>query len=161
MIGGGYYVITGQWDWNVVIASLPYALGVTTVIFGKHVDKYQDDKVRHIYTLPVLIGEKVGRYAILAMFILQYLSVIYLVAIGFFSPLMLVVFFALFELFRIWRMFRAPRPAEKPADFPDVWPNYFVAAAFVHNRRFGLFYLLGLILETVWVLLVKPAWFAG
>ena len=40
MIGGGYYVITGAWDWNVVIASLPYALGVTTVIFGKHIDKY-------------------------------------------------------------------------------------------------------------------------
>jgi 1,4-dihydroxy-2-naphthoate octaprenyltransferase len=34
MIGGGYFVITGTWDWNVVIASLPYAFGVTTVIFG-------------------------------------------------------------------------------------------------------------------------------
>jgi 1,4-dihydroxy-2-naphthoate octaprenyltransferase len=29
MIGGGYYVITGAWDWWVVLASLPYALGVT------------------------------------------------------------------------------------------------------------------------------------
>jgi 1,4-dihydroxy-2-naphthoate octaprenyltransferase len=25
MVGGGYYEITGIWDWNVVIASLPYA----------------------------------------------------------------------------------------------------------------------------------------
>jgi 1,4-dihydroxy-2-naphthoate octaprenyltransferase len=48
-------------------------------------------------------------------------------------------------------MFRQPRPEEKPANYPDVWPNYFVAAAFVHNRRFGLFYLLGLILETILV----------
>ena len=46
MIGGGYYVITGSWDWNVVIASLPYALGVTGVIFGKHIDKYETDKER-------------------------------------------------------------------------------------------------------------------
>jgi len=34
-------------------------------------------------------------------------------------------------------IFRRPKPAEKPAGYPDVWPNYFVAAAFVHNRDFG------------------------
>ena len=39
MIGGGYFVITGDWSWTVVLASLPYALGVTGVIFGKHIDK--------------------------------------------------------------------------------------------------------------------------
>jgi len=26
MIGGGYYVLTSSWDWNVVLGSLPYAL---------------------------------------------------------------------------------------------------------------------------------------
>jgi 1,4-dihydroxy-2-naphthoate octaprenyltransferase len=31
MVAGGYFVITGQWNWNVAIASLPYALGPTTV----------------------------------------------------------------------------------------------------------------------------------
>ncbi len=51
MIGGGYYVITGGWDWNVVIASLPYALGVTGVIFGKHIDKFEMDKAKRIHTL--------------------------------------------------------------------------------------------------------------
>lgn len=156
MIGGGYYVITGDWSWNAVIASLPYALGVTTVIFGKHVDKYLSDRQLGIHTLPVVIGEKAGRVSVVAMFILQYLSVFYLVAVGYFSPFVLVVVFALFEFFRILPMFRMPRPEEKPADFPDVWPNYFVAAAFVHNRRFGMLYLLGLILETLWVLLVRP-----
>ena len=30
MIGGGHYVLTHQWNWFVVIASLPYVLGVTT-----------------------------------------------------------------------------------------------------------------------------------
>lgn len=155
MIGGGYAMITGRWDWNVVIASLPYALGVTTVIFGKHVDKYQLDKSKGIHTLPVLIGEKAGRYSILGMFVLQYVSVIYLTAIGFFTPLMLVVLLALPEFFRLAPMFRAPKPDEKPAGYPDVWPNYFVAAAFVHNRRFGVFYLLGLILEMAWRLFLS------
>ena len=56
---------------------------------------------------------------------------------------------------RILPLFRQPKPAEKPADFPDVWPNYFVAAAFYHNRLFGLWFLLGLIVNAalvVWVL---------
>jgi len=41
------------------------------------------------------------------------------------------------------------KPAEKPADFPDVWANYFVAAAFYHNRECGLLYMVGLILNVV------------
>lgn len=149
MIGGGYYAITGQWDWNVVIAGLPYALGVTGVIFGKHIDKYAMDKERRIHTLPVVIGEAPSRYLMLVMFFLQYLTVIYLVATGFFSPLLLVVVLALRTLRMIFPMFLAPKPDEKPADYPDVWPNYFVAAAFVHNRSFGVWFLLGLIADTL------------
>ena len=61
-----------------------------------------------------------------------------------------------FAIFQILPMFRATRQAEKPADFPDVWPNYFVAAAFVHNMRFGILYLLGLIFETALILLILP-----
>jgi len=157
MIGGGYFVITGNWDWNVVLASLPYALGVTTVIFGKHVDKYEVDKAKRIHTLPVLIGEKVSRFVIVNMFLLQYFAAIYLTINGFFTPVMLVVLLAVPTFRQVQPMFRNPRPLEKPADFPDVWPNYFVAAAFVHNRRFGILYLLGLVLDTVLKLYILPA----
>jgi 1,4-dihydroxy-2-naphthoate octaprenyltransferase len=149
MIGGGYYVIAGAWDWNVVIASLPYALGVTGVIFGKHIDKCEMDKAKRIHTLPVLLGEKASRFGVLGMFALQYLSVVYLVITGFFTPVMLVVFLALRALRRIFPMFLAPKPAEKPADFPEVWPNYFVAAAFLHNREFGMWFMLGLIVNAI------------
>jgi len=149
MIGGGYYAITGQWDWNVVIASLPYALGVTAVLFGKHIDKFEADKEKHIHTLPVVIGEKPSRYIVVGMFILQYLSVIYLIVVGFFTPVLLLVFLAVRAFLRVFPMFRQPKPDEKPAEFPDVWPNYFVAAAFLHNREFGLLYMLGLIINAV------------
>jgi 1,4-dihydroxy-2-naphthoate octaprenyltransferase len=150
MIGGGYYVVTGAWDWNVVIASLPYALGVTTVIFGKHIDKYQEDRSKGIHTLPVVIGEKAGRYTVLAMMALQYLSVIYLVAIGFFTPVMLIVLISLTLAPTVLKMFSAPKPESCPPGYPEsAWPLYFVSMAFVHNRRFGLWYLLGLILEVV------------
>ncbi len=59
-------MITGHWDWNVIIASLPYALGPTTVIFGKHIDKLEQDKAKGIRTLPVLLGETSARYVALA-----------------------------------------------------------------------------------------------
>ncbi len=147
MIGGVYYVVSGNWDWNVILASLPYALGVTGVIFGKHIDKLEMDKAKRIYTLPVLLGDKLARWTVLGMLVAQYLLVAYLVMVGFFSPLMLVVFLALPAFLRVLPIFLAPKPLEKPLDFPQVWPNYFVAAAFFHNRRFGLFYLGGLILS--------------
>ncbi len=149
MIGGGYYAISGSWNWNILIASLPYALGVTGVIFGKHIDKYEMDRERRIFTLPVVLGERTSRIIVVAMFVFQYLAVIYLVLAGFFSPVLLVVLLSLRILFQILPMFRKPRPEEKPEDYPDVWPNYFVAGAFVHNRRFGLLYLVGLILDTL------------
>jgi 1,4-dihydroxy-2-naphthoate octaprenyltransferase len=149
MIGGGYYVITGTWSWNAVIASLPYALGVTGVIFGKHIDKYEIDKAKGIHTLPVLLGEKASRYIVIGMLVLQYIAVVYLIFIGYFTPVLLLVFLALRSFFKILPMFRQPKPAEKPEGYPDGWPLYFVGSAFVHNRVFGGWFLLGLILDTI------------
>src|SRR4029077_13610823 len=57
MIGGTYYVTAGTvpgWLW---LATVPYAITVTTVLIGKHVDKYDQDRVRGIHTLPVLLGK--------------------------------------------------------------------------------------------------------
>ena len=95
MIGGGYYVLTQQWNWNVVLASLPYVLGVTTVIFGKHIDKLDMDVKKGIHTLPVVIGEKASRYAVLVMMVIPYLLTLYLIAVKFFTPVMLIIFLAL------------------------------------------------------------------
>lgn len=151
MIGGGYFVITGVWDWNVVIASLPYALGVTGVIFGKHIDKYEMDKAKGIHTLPVLLGESLSRYTVIGMLVIQYLSVLYLIVSGFFTPILLIVLFAIPAFMRVFRILSQPTPHEKPEEYPaDVWPNWYVAAAFYHNRRFGLLFLGGLVLDTIY-----------
>ena len=69
------------------------------------------------------------------------------------SPL--IVFLAIPKFLEILPMFREPKPLEKPDDYPDVWPNWFVAGGFVHNRRFGSLFLLGLILDAIlvkWIL---------
>jgi 1,4-dihydroxy-2-naphthoate octaprenyltransferase len=150
MIGGTYFVTTGIWDWNVALAGLPYALGATGVIFGKHVDKYAEDKAKRISTLPVVIGERAARAIMIVMLLAQYALVVYLVAIGFFTPLLLVVFLALPKLLPALRTLRAPRPAAPPPDYPErIWPGWFVAHAFLHNRRWGSLFLLGLLSEVV------------
>lgn len=150
MIGGGYYVLAHQWDWNVVIASIPYVLGVTTVIFGKHIDKQKIDIAKGIHTLPVLIGERAARYTVLAMMILPYFLTAYLIAIKFFTPVMIIVVLAIPTLRRVFPSFLKPRPDTRPENFPDGqggWPLYFAPMAFWNNRSFGLYFLLGLIID--------------
>lgn len=147
MIGGGYFIITGVWDWNVVLAGLPYALGTTTVIYGKHIDKLSADKAKGIHTLPVIIGEKAARASVQVMIALMYLLVIALVINGYFSPFMLVVLGGLYFVPGVWKMLNAPRPSEPPADRAAIWPMWFVAGAFYHNRAYGLLFLLGLVLN--------------
>ncbi|MHB8134870.1 MAG: prenyltransferase [Anaerolineaceae bacterium] len=156
MIGGGYYVITGAWDWNVVWASLPYALGPTTVLFGKHIDKIQADNAKGIRTMPVILGEKVARFAVLTMIALQYITVIALVISGFFTPVMLIVLAGLTAIPRVWAMYKSPKPATRPEDYDEsIWPLWFSAMSFYHNKRYGMFFLLGLLVEIVlrlWIL---------
>ncbi|MEP0805911.1 MAG: prenyltransferase [Chloroflexota bacterium] len=147
MIGGGYFVLARQWNWNVVFASLPYVLGVTTVIFGKHIDKLEMDAKKGIHTLPVVIGEKASRYAVLAMMIAPYFITLYLIAIKFFTPVMLIVFLAVSTFLKYYPVFLKPKPAVKPEGQPG-WPLYFVGYAFYNNRKFGSLFMLGLLIDT-------------
>lgn len=95
MIGADYFVITCNWSWLAVLASLPYALGTTMVIFGKHIDKINADRAKGIRTLPVLIGEKLARFFAMGMLALQYLLVFYLVISREFTPALILVIMAM------------------------------------------------------------------
>lgn len=162
MIGGGYYVLAHRWDWNVVAASLPYVLGVTTVIFGKHIDKLAVDRDKRIFTVPVLIGEKAARYAVLAMMILPYVITAYLIASKFFTPVLAIVLLALPTLRQTAPALLNPKPAVRPDGFPDGqggWPLYFAPLAFINNRSFGTRFLLGVILDAALRLLPATSHF--
>jgi 1,4-dihydroxy-2-naphthoate octaprenyltransferase len=148
MVGGGYYVITGEWSHPVAIASVAYALGPTAVLFGKHIDKLEEDRAKGIRTLPVLLGEAASRWTVVGMLCAQLALVVGLVAAGFFHPVMLVALAAAPSLRRVLEVYRRPRPREAPPELPKgVWPLYLVATAFWYNRRFGGLFLLGLLLD--------------
>jgi 1,4-dihydroxy-2-naphthoate octaprenyltransferase len=140
MVGGGFYVLTGMWNWDVVLASMPFALGVTATLIGKHLDKLDMDKAKHIRTLPVLIGEKAARYLVLAILFFQYGILADLVIKGFFSLVLIIMLLGLSSFFKtVLPMYLKPRPAEKPTGYPDeVWPLWFVASMFVFTRLFAM-----------------------
>jgi 1,4-dihydroxy-2-naphthoate polyprenyltransferase len=161
MIGGGYYVLTHHWNWSVVMASLPYVLGVTTVIFGKHIDKISVDTVKQIHTLPVMIGEKAARYAVIAMMVLPYFFTGYLILAKFFTPVMLIVLLAIPALRESLPALMKPKPETRPEGFPDGqggWPLYFAPIAFRNNRSFGSLFMLGLLVDVALRIFLPAFW---
>ncbi|MCX6055907.1 MAG: prenyltransferase [Chloroflexi bacterium] len=156
MVGGGFYAITGLWSWAAAAASLPYALATVTVIFGKHIDKRQEDKEKKIYTLPVLLGEKVSRTLVLVMMALQYILPVLAVVLipQFYSWIMLLVLVTPLLLKKneretILYIFTHPRPVEMPPEAKEFWPLWYVAAAFIHTRIYGGVFVLAMILQTI------------
>lgn len=148
MVGGSYFVIAGTWSNEVALASLAYALGPTAVLFGKHTDKIEFDRVKGIRTLPVILGESISRKLTVGLLLAQYPVIAVLVYSGFFHPVMLVSFGSMFSLKRVFQVFSRPRPAAPPPEFPDhVWPLWFVGVAFWFTRRYSGFFLLGLVLD--------------
>ena len=151
MIGGTYFVVSGgHWDNWVALVSLIYALGPTTVLLGKHTDKLPEDKAKNVRTLPVILGEKPTRYLTLSLWVIQYALVLFLVVTRQLGYAMLIVFITVPDFVKMVKVFSRPRPAEAPDGYDkSAWPLYLVAHAFEFNRKFGLWFILGLIIEIV------------
>jgi 1,4-dihydroxy-2-naphthoate polyprenyltransferase len=149
MIAGVYFVLSGIWNWNVVLAGIPYGLGVASINVGKHIDKLDDDKVRGVGTFPVRVGEAFARRVDQVAVILIYAVIAYLVFVPrYFTPVMLVVFFAFKYALNTVKLLNNPRPAQPPPGYP-AWPVWFSGSTFLHNRQFGGWLILGLIIDTL------------
>ena len=150
MVGGSYYVLAGQWSSDVAWLSLVFALGPTTVLFGKHTDKLEADKGKGVNTLPVILGERRARLFVLGMIAAQYALSIALVAAGSFSWALLLVLLNLPALPALFKVYQHPKPEQPPQSYPqEVWPLWFSAHAFRHTRRFTSLFLVGVVLDTL------------
>jgi 1,4-dihydroxy-2-naphthoate octaprenyltransferase len=149
MIGGVYYVLTGVWDWAVILASLPVGFNVVTINLGKHTDKLKEDKGKGVRTLPVLVGEPAARFITMSAIVLSYIVTLYLIFVThFFTPVMLLVFLAYKPAQLAIQRMSKPRPSEPPAGYP-IWPRWFSTVCFVHNRMFSNYFVLALVIETL------------
>lgn len=148
MIGGAYYVTAnGQWNWNVVYISLLYAIGPTSVIFGKHIDKSDKDRDKKVFTLPVLLGEKVSRYATISIWLIQYLLTGFFIYKGILGLPFIIMLLAIPAYIRTSKTFLEPKPQQPLPGVETTWPLYFASFAFVYNRKFSMLFLTGLLIQ--------------
>ncbi len=149
MVAGTYFVTTGVLPFWVWTASLPYGLLVMTVLFGKHIDKFDSDSAKNIHTLPVILGKDLSRRVAQALIVGFYLSILGLVATGIYGVWTLLVFLSIPRAVQVMGVFSKPPPDAPPENYP-VWPLWYVATAFVLTRQAGLFFALGLVANAIW-----------
>ena len=153
MIAGTFLVSTGQlpaWIWA---ASVPYAVLVTTVLFGKHVDKLPADAAKGIHTLPVLLGDALARRVSQALIVSFFVAVLLLVLAGIYGLWTLAVLAAVPRAVRVLKVFGQPRPESAPPGYP-IWPLWYVAWAFTLTRLAGGLLILGLIANALYPIFV-------
>jgi 1,4-dihydroxy-2-naphthoate octaprenyltransferase len=149
MVGGTYYMTTGEFAPWVLVASLPYGILVSAVLIGRHVDKLEADSARGIHTLPVILGQERSLFLNQLLMISFFLFVLCLVLVGTLGVWTLLVFAAVPKLWNALKVYHRPPPEAPPEDYP-LWPLWYVAWAFLVTRRAGGLFVLGLLLDAIY-----------
>ncbi len=149
MIGGGYAVITGTLSLSAIYISIPYGLGVMSILLGKHIDQRDFDISKNIRTLPVLLGERLARVFNMTVIVLIYVIMLLLVLHHQLTPFVALSLFALPRAIRALAVLRQARPLTPPDGYIG-WPLWYHRVCLVHNRAFGWLYILGLAIGAIW-----------
>lgn len=143
MVGGGYYVLAGHVSGKAFLASIPYGLGVMSILLGKHIDQRAFDISAGQRTLPVVLGADRARRLDIAVVTGMYAVVAIAIALGDLSPFTLVVVAAAPRAWRALKTLSVPAPASAPPGYVG-WPLWYHRVCLVHNRLFGWLYIAGL-----------------
>jgi 1,4-dihydroxy-2-naphthoate octaprenyltransferase len=149
MVGGGYAMIAGHVSAEIFYASIPYGLGVMSILVGKHIDQMDFDAARKIRTLPVLLGEQSARALNGATIVLMYAVAAVLIASGRLTPFAALIVIALprgVHAISVMSRMRLPAP---PAGYVG-WLLWYHRVCLEHNRLFGWTYILGLAAGAAW-----------
>jgi 1,4-dihydroxy-2-naphthoate octaprenyltransferase len=149
MIGGTYFVTTGIFAPWVLVASVPYAILVTTVLMGKHVDKLEADAAKGIRTLPVILGRERALFLNQQLMVSFFVLVLCLVLVGTLGVATLLVFLAVPKLLQVLKVHSQPPPASPPPRYP-LWPLWYVSWSFLLTRRAGVLLVLGLLADAIY-----------
>ena len=143
MVGGGYYVITGRVSPSAFLVSVPYGLGVMSILIGKHIDQAEFDRAHGQRTLPVVLGDRRARAFNRAVIVAMYLVIALLIAVGRVTPFAALAAVALPRAWSALSVMARPKPAAPPAGYIG-WPLWYHRVSLVHNRLFGWAYIAGL-----------------
>lgn len=149
MIGGGYAVISGRLSSDALYASLPYGLGVMSILVGKHIDQREFDIGKGIRTLPVLLGPRMARAFDITALSLMYGITAILILLHDLTPFAALTLLALPRAVRAVSTLSRTKPATPPDGYVG-WPLWYHRVCLLHNRAFGWLYIAGLALGAVW-----------
>ena len=149
MIGGGYYVITGTWSGMAFLASVPYGLGVASILIGKHIDQRAFDAGQRQRTLPVLLGATASRRLTIGILVAMYATVAAAIAVGALSVAVVAVLVAVPRALHAVRVLAQPTPSAPPPGYVG-WPLWFHRVCLVHNRAYGWLFIAGLAVGAIW-----------
>ncbi len=147
MVGGVYWVVSGDWGPEIVVLSALFGLGPTVVVLGKHADKRRDDAARGIRTLAVIVGPVWGP-GLMALLAVGQLAggVAWASLTGRWAYLVLLA--ALPALGSLVRVCVRKRPTARPSRYPaSVWPLWYTAAGFRFARATGAALVAGALLD--------------
>ncbi len=148
MVFGGYFVITGKLSPDALFVSLPYGLGVMSILVGKHIDQETYDVKKGIHTLPVILGESKARNVAIVSIVLMYVLTCVSIAYGALAITALLVLFNFGKLARAVRTLSTERPATPPNGYVG-WPLWYHRQCLIHNKGFGWLYIAALIAAAV------------
>jgi 1,4-dihydroxy-2-naphthoate octaprenyltransferase len=149
MVGGGYAMIAGRVSADAFWVSIPYGLGVMSILIGKHIDQKEFDARKGNRTLPVLLGERAARDLNIATLVALYTFAAALILAGRLTPFAALIALALPRAVRAVSILAQPRPATPPENYVG-WPLWHHRACLEHNRVFGWMYIFGLAAGAAW-----------
>ncbi len=149
MVGGGYAMIAGRVSADAFWVSIPYGLGVMSILVGKHIDQREFDARKGNRTLPVLLGERAARTLNIATLVAMYAFTAALILAGRLTPFAALIALALPRAARAVRILLLPRPAVPPENYVG-WPLWHHRVCLDHNRLFGWMYIFGLAAGAAW-----------
>ena len=148
MVGGGYFVVAGRLSTAAFLVSIPYGLGVASILVGKHIDQLNFDASHGNRTLPVVLGEAAARRLNQTVVIGMYAVSALLIIVGVLTPFAVLIAVAGRRAFAAIERMAHPRPLAAPPGYVG-WPLWHHRACLVHNRLFGWAYIGGLALGAI------------
>lgn len=150
MMTGTGYVITGTWSTGMLLFSLVAGLGPALVIFGKHIDKCEQDSARAVGTLPVRIGESRARWLVIVMAALMFAGLSLLVIAGHMPVWSALCVLSAPAARTLVIQCLKPRPSVPPAvENAPYWPLWYSVSAFNFNIQFGFWLGIGLAIDLI------------
>lgn len=130
MVGGTILALTGEHTALQALVYAPFAISVTLVLIGKHLDKYKQDSKKGIATLPVRLGLHAARGLASLLAIILPLMAIFTLAVYEKSLPALIPLASTPVAIYAYRILSREKPREAPPGW-DVWPLWYVAGAYM------------------------------